>query len=128
MAFDWRENLELARWLQNNVPPGISMECALRCAIGRAYYAAYGHALNYAKAYLSFVPQKASEDHGRLRSHLKQKRRQQVSESLDRLRGWRNDGDYEPNYPGDLGITLQYALEDADYVFSGLPPPAPRAS
>jgi len=47
MAFDWREFLDLARWLQSQVEAkaGISSEAAFRSAIGRAYFAAFGHAI-----------------------------------------------------------------------------------
>ena len=56
MAFDWREYLALSQWLQANTPPGMSQEAAHRCAISRAYFAAYGYALHYATQYLEFVP------------------------------------------------------------------------
>jgi hypothetical protein len=48
MAFDWHEFLLLARWLQaQGTSIGISGEAVARCAMGRAYYAAYGHAHRY---------------------------------------------------------------------------------
>jgi hypothetical protein len=127
MAFDWREYLTLARWLQANTPPGMSREGAVRCAIGRAYYAAFGYAIEYATAYLDFSPGNDADDHGRLRAHLRQKRRHKVSEALDRLRGWRNACDYVSVYPGDLAATLTNALDEADYVIRALPPPAPTS-
>jgi hypothetical protein len=49
MAFDWREYLALAKWLQTNTTPGMSDECARRTAIGKAYYAAFGYARNHAR-------------------------------------------------------------------------------
>jgi hypothetical protein len=128
MAFDWREYLALARWLQANTPPGISQEAAQRCAISRAYFAAYGHALNYATQYLGFSPRNASEDHGRLRDHLKRSRRRATADSLDRLREWRNSCDYDGNFPGNLAATLTNALNEANYVFTSLPPPLPRTT
>jgi hypothetical protein len=124
MAFDWREYLELARWLQAHTPSGVSQEAAQRCGIGRAYFSAYGYALNYATQYLGFVPRNASEDHGRLREHLKRKRRRKSAESLDRLRDWRNSADYDGEFEGDLDAMLSNALSEADYVFASLPPPS----
>jgi hypothetical protein len=126
MPFDWRENLTLAEWLQANTPPGMSRECACRCAIGRAYYAAFGHALTYARDYLGFTPNYDADDHGALRRHLKEKKRQKTSECLERLREWRNACDYSDQFQGDLEATLINALEEARYVFDSLPPPRPR--
>ena len=65
MAFEWREYLALARWLQANTPPGMTDECARRAALGRAYYAAFKYAVEYATAYLGFVPRNNGDDHGR---------------------------------------------------------------
>ena len=126
MAFDWREYLALSQWLQANTPPGMSQEAAHRCAISRAYFAAYGYALNYATQYLRFAPRNASDDHERLREHLKRSRRRGTADSLDRLREWRNSCDYDSDFPGDLAATLTNALKEADYVFTSLPPPTPR--
>src|SRR5436309_3094695 len=98
MPFDWREYLEVARWLRGQVGTSFSQEAGLRAVIGRAYYAAYGHALRYARDYLGFVPRRRLEDwtpdHGRLRAHLRQRRRAFVASKLERLRDWRNVCDY----------------------------------
>lgn len=124
MAVDWHEYLVLAQWLQANPPPsGVSQEVAYRCAISRAYYAAFCYARNYARANLSFNPRNDADDHGRLRAHLKGKRRQKTSECLDRLREWRNACDYLDTFPGDLTIALTAAMDEANYVFTSLPPP-----
>lgn len=131
MAFDWREYLALAGWLQNNTPPGVSPECARRCAVGRAYYAAFCYARNYARDYLGFQPRNDADDHGRLRAHLKQKRRYRTGQSLDRLRDWRNRCDYVDDLGHDLAALdamLTAALEEADYVFRSLAPPPPASS
>jgi hypothetical protein len=125
MAINWREYLELARWLQTNTPPGMSDECARRCAVSRAYFAAFCFARNYALAYLGFTERKDSDDHGRLRAHLKAKRRRKTAESLDRLRQWRNACDYNDDV-GDmtaLDAMLTSALDDSEYVFTSLVPP-----
>jgi hypothetical protein len=131
MAFNWREYLDLARWLQTNTPPGMSDECARRCAVGKAYYAAFCYARNYARDYLNFSPRNDPDDHGRLRAHLKQKRRSGTAQSLDRLRGWRNDCDYADDVPGgpaSLDAMLVAAIQEAEYVFASLPPPSPPAT
>src|SRR5262245_23556497 len=123
MAFSWHEYLVLARWLLANPPPGVSEEAVQRAAISRAYYAAFGHALNYAVAYLGFQPRDNENDHGRLRQHLKNRKRKRVAECLGRLRDWRNPCDYE-NETGDLAPAVPRLMEDAQYVFDALPPPA----
>ncbi len=127
MAFDWREYLVLAKWLAANPPPaGVSQEATYRCAISRVYFAAYGHAFDYATQYLAFTPRNDSDDHGRLRDHLKRSKRRGTADSLDRLREWRNTCDYDAEIPGDLAAILGNAVSEAEYVFNSLPPPAPR--
>jgi hypothetical protein len=128
MAFDWREYLALAQWLQTNTPSGMTREGACRCGISRAYYAAFGYAIAYARDYLGFRPRDDTEDHGRLRAHLKQKRRQATSDSLDRLRGWRNDCDYFDDFTGNLEDTLIAAIREARYVYDSLPAPPPLST
>src|SRR5437763_1010303 len=125
MAFDWREYLALAQWLKINTPPGMTREGACRCGIGRAYYAAFGYAVRAARDYLGFHPRDDTEDHGRLRAHLRSRRRQATSESLDRLRGWRNHCDYFNDFPGNLEDTLSAAVTEAQYVYDSLPTPSP---
>src|SRR6266849_3641250 len=127
MAFDWREFLDLARWLRAQVAAkaGISSEAAFRSAIGRAYFAAYGYAHHYARTWLGFqgktkVADKVQE-HGALRAFLKSKRRAKTAEKLNQLRIWRNRCDYDEDLLGfDLSSQLESALEASDYVFQSL--------
>jgi hypothetical protein len=128
MAFDWCEYLSLARWLQTNTPPGVTDEAARRDAISRAYYAAFCYARNYARDFLWFSPRNDADDHGRLRAHLKQKRRHATAQSLDRLRQWRNECDYFDDVTFDLTLTAASAIKEADYVLQSLPPPAGASS
>jgi hypothetical protein len=127
MAFDWREFLDLARWLQSQVEAkvGIASEAAFRSAIGRAYFAAFGHAHHYARTWLGFQGKTKIEDkaqeHGALRAFLKSKRRAKVAEKLSQLRLWRNRCDYEEDLQDfDLPSQLDAALEAADHVFESL--------
>jgi hypothetical protein len=124
MGFDWREFLSLAQRLKDDTPPGMTREGACRCAMSRAYYAAFCYARNYARDNLDFEPRYGPEDHGRLRAHLKGKRRQKTSENLDRPREWRNACDYNDEIEDDLRDKLSAALEEARYVFDSLPPPS----
>jgi hypothetical protein len=130
MAFNWRELLNLARWLraQAETTADISSEAAFRSAIGRAYFAAFGHAHQYARTWLGFQGKSKAEDksqeHGALRAFLKSKRRAKVAEKLNQLRIWRNRCDYEEDLQAfDLPSQLEAALEAAEYVFEALAPP-----
>jgi hypothetical protein len=123
MPFNWHDYLDLARWLQTNTPPGVSIEAAGRAAVSRAYFAAFCYARNYARDYLGFVPRDDDSDHGRLRAHLRQKRRHATADRLDILRIRRNECDYYDDLPKSLTGMLTRANQDADYVFQSLPPP-----
>jgi hypothetical protein len=129
MPFDWREYLEVARFLHGQTGAGFSPEAGWRAVIGRTYYAAYGYALRYARDYLGFAPRRRLEertqDHGRLRAHLRQRRRKLVSEKLDDLRYWRNVCDYEDDPPPGFDFALKAvdAIAAAAYVINSLMPP-----
>jgi hypothetical protein len=131
MPFDWREYLDLAKYLQAQAQTGtIPVEAALRSAVSRGYYAAFGHGYAYATTYLQFLgsskPEDKSQDHGRLRNHLWQRRRAQVAQKLDNLRRWRNACDYEPDLVNtDLNRLVDDAIRAAEYVFQSLLPPQP---
>lgn len=129
MAFDWNDYLSLARWLQGQAGGPIAAEAILRTVVSRAYYAAFGHALQYAVAYLEFAPRirpdERAQDHGRLRAHLTRRRRRQVAETLDDLRQWRNDCDYVADLSGtSLSVLASNAIAAADYVFKALALPS----
>jgi hypothetical protein len=124
MPFDWHDYLDLARWLDANTPPGLSEEAAKRAAASRAYYAAFCYARNYATDYLRFVPRHDDTDHGRLRAHLRQRRRYSTADKLESLRDGRNLCDYHNDLTEDITTMLGTALQDATYVFRSLPPPA----
>ncbi len=124
--------LDLARFLEAQIRAQAFPfpETAYRCAIGRAYYAAYGHAHKYARTWLAFQPktkwEEKSQDHGALRAHLKSRRRKNVADRLELLRCWRNLCDYEDNLEGfDYPSHFTAAVAAADYVFQSLIPPPP---
>lgn len=127
MSFDWEDFLNLARELAANPTPGCSPDAVRRTIIGRAYYAAFGYARKYAVNNLGFTARGRSEDHGRLRDHLRRRRRNATARSLDRLREMRNGADYDEDFPIDgrsLEVVTAEALVEADYVLASLPPPA----
>jgi hypothetical protein len=124
MPFNWREFFALARWLDANAPPGFSTEAVGRVVVSRAYYAAFCYARNYARDYLGFMPRSNDTDHGYLRAHLRQRRRNATAANLERLRDWRNQCDYDDDLSIPMGQMLTAAVADAEYVFRSLPPPA----
>jgi hypothetical protein len=128
MPFDWREFLGVARFLRGQGGAGFSEEAALRTLISRAYYAAYGHALRYGRDYLGFIPgrrlEDRTQDHGRLRAHLRQRRRAFIASKLEHLRDWRNVCDYDDSPPTfDFLRRAADAIAAAEYVIRALPPP-----
>ena len=64
MPFDWKGFLALAHELQRQAATAAEPEPLLRSAVSRAYFAAYCHARNYARDYLSFDPREDVDDHG----------------------------------------------------------------
>lgn len=115
MSFDWKEYLNLARFLA--AEPGISFdqEAASRSAVSRAYYAAFCHARNYARDRHGFSPKGDPSDHPEVRTHFKKRAGfQKIALGLDRLRQRRNMADYEnsvPSLPGDLAAALREAAD-----------------
>jgi hypothetical protein len=127
MSFDWKSLLDVARQLEHEADQGPSHAEALRrSAVGRAYFAAFCHARNYAVQYLGYVIKGFGDDHGALRAHLKKSRRGGDSARLDTLRILRNDADYADELPwNDAAMTVTEAIEAAERVFASLVPPNP---
>jgi hypothetical protein len=124
MSFDWKTFLELARDLQHRAGSAVHREAYLRSTVSRAYFGAFGHAINYAKQFLQFHSRELVEDHGRLREHLRRKRRKGDSDRLEQLRQWRNEADYSNDLPwSDPTATVESAVKLADVVFASLVPP-----
>lgn len=120
MAFNWREYLHLARYLQIGGGSHISQEAAFRCAVSRAYYAAFGHARNYARDRHGFSPTYQSQDHRLVREHFRGRGRVDVARKLDNLRHWRNRCDYDDTV-SNLSSLLTSAMIQAEGVINRLP-------
>jgi hypothetical protein len=120
MVFAWSEFLDIARFLraQGNCN-SISQEAAFRCAISRAYYAAFCHSRCYAVARLQFIPQ-GEKDHALLRLHLARRGLQNESILLDQMRQWRNNCDYDNPAPVATDANVQTAIFQADQLVSSL--------
>jgi len=127
MPFDWKAFVALAQDLQSYADKSRHPEAYRRTAISRAYFAAFCHARNYAVAFLHFSPRGDLDDHGRLRSHLKAKRRAGDAARLDQLRQWRNSADYVDDLSSvDLPLTVSAAIAQALKVFESLKLPATK--
>ena len=121
MAFDWRAFIEVARSLQRHAVGETDPEALLRTAVSRAYYGAFCFVRNHARDQLGFEPKNDADDHGRLRAYLKGKRHK-ISQRLDRLGQWRNEGDYADQLPFDAQAALAAAIMEADAIVSSLTP------
>ena len=119
MAFDWKEYLDLARFLQGEIEINYSQESAYRSAVSRAYYAAFCHSRNYARTFENFVPSGRPKDHTDIRGHFRNKGRPGIASELDDLRTWRNSCDYDDTV-GDLPQKLKSAIENAQDIIDKL--------
>jgi len=121
MVFAWSEFLDIARFLHNHGnTAGIPQEAAYRCAVSRAYYAAFCHSRNYAATRMQYIPERSEKDHKKLRLHLAQRGLPDVSRNLDRLRQWRNDCDYDNQTPTSTETTVLNAISRADHIVTSL--------
>lgn len=121
MPSDWKAFIELARSLQQQAVGETDPEALLRTAVSRAYYGAFCLVRNHARDQLGFEPRNDADDHGRLRAHLRGKRRQ-IAQRLDRLRQWRNESDYADQLPFDAEAAAAAAITEADGIVTLLTP------
>lgn len=105
MSFSWKDYLTLAEKLANH-PDSTVDEASFRTATSRAYYAAFGESKDYAMRQLGFVPTKLPDDHRLLRTAFENAGMYGVARSLSRLRGWRNDCDYDSTLPVGAGYSI----------------------
>jgi hypothetical protein len=125
MSFEWRTLFDLARDWAQQAPHSAHAEALYRSALSRLYFGAYGYASAYATNFLGFIPHEAAEDHGRLRAHLRTKRRHGDAERLEWLRDWRNWADYASELPAKVVLPeiVEKALAQADRILLSLTPP-----
>ena len=119
MGFDWKEYLDLARFLAGQ-SDSYSQEAAHRSGVSRAYFAAYCHARDYATGQLGFTPSGGVEDHADLRQHYDSRRQTAIALDLDELRRWRNQCDYDNIVGPFLPLMLLQAIRMADEILSQL--------
>ncbi len=122
MSFSWDEYLEIAKFLQvgpTTGTSGFSSDATSRCAVSRAYYAAFCHARNYARDKQGFKPTSTPADHGLLRDHYQKKRMNKVARHLEQLRIWRNKCDYDDTVSG-LSWMVTSSITRATTIISDL--------
>jgi len=97
MGFQWSDFCVIAQYLlTHSGEPELPEEAAIRCAVSRAYYAAFRHALNYAKDNGDYTePQIRSLNHKEIRKYFKKRNNVRVSIHLERLHQLRKEADYE---------------------------------
>jgi len=129
MAFNWEEYLILAKELIGQTSRPTAEEARLRCAISRAYYAAFCETRDYliANERFAFVPRGRGGVHQQIRAHLEQlatvasPKRQKVlkrmAARLQDLAQKRVIADYEEYQTCTLPMA-QYQLLHADEVIS----------
>jgi len=116
MPFDWKGLVEVAHQLERLANEGANVEALQRSAVSRAYFGAYLPCAQF----LNFRSREDSDDHGRLRSHLKARRRHADAKRLE-LRQWRNDADYRNDLPwAGIAATVSSALLEAGDIFRSL--------
>jgi uncharacterized protein (UPF0332 family) len=119
MSFDWSHYLDLAQDLFAQAASSPHQDANFRCAISRAYYAAYHKArLRLYNKWGIRVASNANA-HGEVRNEFKKKGERQIAAALDRMRIDRNKADYNDSVAG-LTITTKENLKRANKVLSAL--------
>jgi len=117
MSFDWSQYLDVARSLVGQGSKPIQ-EAAYRCAVSRAYYAAFCHARNYARDRHGFRPTR-KDAHRRVRKHFHNRGMSHIADKLLDLSRWRNDCDYEDVVPKTSLMPVS-AINEAQKIFNKL--------
>ena len=120
MAFDWKEFLNLARFLEGDTSCQYEEEAAWRSAVSRAYYAAYCYACHFARDRHGFSLTYTADDHQEVRRHFRRRGMVDIAAKLDRLRQWRNECDYRPDTPDRLPLIVRSAVSRAQEVLNRL--------
>jgi hypothetical protein len=119
MLFNWREYLDLAQYLQGQGSSQFTQEAGFRCAVSRAYYAAFCHARNYARDHQGFKLSHGPNDHPRVREHFRDLGKVNIAADLEQLRIWRNQCDYDDDI-SNLPLMCFGAIIAAQNIFTSL--------
>ena len=115
--FDWSNYLTLAELLHRRAARLAGGEACLRSSISRAYYACFHSAGNFAEDHKELTLSHTGADHGAVIKHFREDpdpNRRKFGDSLDRLRAWRKQADYEDNVPGLASLVQTSLLKAQD--------------
>ena len=123
MSFAWTEFLQLAQALERDpINPGPE-EASLRCAISRAYYAAFIMARNFGRNNGEFVPTGTGSDHSLVKKHFmssSNRTRKKIGTDLDRLLYSRTLADYEDILQSNAASMARSSVTRASNVINRL--------
>lgn len=116
MSFNWVDYQELAKTIKDSANGTCLDEAKLRCALSRAYYAAFCSARNFLMTQDSRITTDIS--HRDLRSEYKKRGNKGniVANKLLSMSDKRHCADYRDIYPEDLKKEAEFALEEAQKV------------
>ncbi|MBP2134510.1 uncharacterized protein (UPF0332 family) [Methanomicrobium sp. W14] len=121
MIFCWSQFLDVAKFLKAQAENGALPleEAAYRCSISRAYYAAFGYSLTYAKDCMGYIPENTGEEHHLIREFYKSSGKSEIKRKLSRLHQWRKEADYNETVY-NLESNMKGSLKEADEIIRSL--------
>jgi len=120
MAFDWQDFLQVAEFCHKCETATPSREALCRTAVGRAYYAAFCSARDYATSKMSYTPTGNGDDHTLVRAHYRQAGKRDVHKLLLQLYNWRCLCDYESGGKVAFDEMAKFAISNARLTISAL--------
>ena len=121
MSFAWTEFLQLAQALERDPTSLGPKEASLRCAISRAYYAAFMMARNFGRDKGEFVPTGKGTDHGLVKNHFmsaSDRTRRKIGTDLNRLLTSRTLADYEDTLQSNAASMARSSVTRASNVIN----------
>jgi len=119
MSFNWLHFLDLALKLYEQAGNSKQRDAHLRTSISRAYYATYHQSRQHLKTKEGISVSKSLNAHKQVRSEFKRRKQYRIEENLYRMRGYRNNADYEDTFE-NLEETAQQKIILAKQVLSCL--------
>ncbi len=119
MSFDWSHYLIIAEKLFREAEDTIYKDANLRCAISRAYYAAFHSAKIKLYVKWDISVSRDAGAHKEVKEYYEQKNMKKIALDLERMRIDRNRADYY-DMVKDLKTVTQETLRRANKVISAL--------
>lgn len=128
MTFDWCEYYTLAKDLHAQAANANNDEALLRSSLSRAYYAAFHVAQRDLQARGQYAPTKDDNVHVYVYNAFRSdpdRGRRKIGQDLNRLRGDRNEADYDDVVSG-LAPAASSALQIVRRILASLGHPQPQ--